>query len=339
MSTVHPYTESDCRRQAELEWEMLVATTNVSHYVREVRFRLPHFEGFHSETVRHAAYNRLDKYGEQVRHWRTRQLTAQHELAKLKDKEDAAKAMELARQTVSTWAERYGSRAMWEGDGGQARMDLMEPGRPSAVAPSASDPRSLERATQPDTEDLVAALLSRNEEQAVWPGMSGRDVEAASNDGEEQEDSEFDYAAVDLDSEDDVQDDAEEGADDDDDIGDDEPERDRLWSVSSKLRAEVAAFTASHPMHRLDELDALLAQLGAEDTSTAVSDLPVCLDPSSLSGGPVLDPENAASSCSTAPSSLSLSDDEMDAGTRIEEPPRIRRGPLPFHPKDVIDIE
>lgn len=108
--------------------------------------------------------------------------------------------------------------------------------------------------------------------------------------------------------------------------------------MSSKLRAEVAAFTASHPTHRLDELDALLAQLGAEDTSTAVS-CPVCLDPLSLSGGLVSDPENAASSCSTAPSSLSLSDDEMDAGTRIEEPPRIRRGPLPFHPKDVMNID
>jgi len=119
---------ADCEYQASLEWEKMLASRNLRYFVKAYSRRLCDTEDYSSETMRSASIEWMEhRYGQKIRMWRSRELFADEELAKLAAKREAAKVMQMATQ-VTSWAEAHrGQNPAAQ----QEQLPFFEPGRPS----------------------------------------------------------------------------------------------------------------------------------------------------------------------------------------------------------------
>jgi hypothetical protein len=128
-------TQSDCDYQAYLEWEKMLAAKNLRYYWKSYNRRQCDAEEYASESMRAAVTWVLDRrYGEKIRAYRSRQLFADEELAKLAAKREAAKVMQMAQQ-VTTWAQAHRAQSP---AAQQELLPFFEPGAPSGSFPSQS---------------------------------------------------------------------------------------------------------------------------------------------------------------------------------------------------------
>lgn len=128
MRTDSMATMTDCEYQASLEWEKMLASRNLRYFWKSYSRRLVDTEEFSSETMRSASIEWMDhRYGQKIRMWRSRELFADEELAKLAAKREAAKAMQMSNQ-VTSWAQAHrGQNPAAQ----QEQLPFFEPGRPS----------------------------------------------------------------------------------------------------------------------------------------------------------------------------------------------------------------
>ena len=253
MSQESRSTEADCDYQAYLEWEKVLATKNLRYYWKSYSRRLCDTEEYASESMRGAVTWVLDRrYGEKIRGWRSRELFANEELAKLAAKREAAKVMLMANQ-VTSWAQANRSQ---HPAAQQEQLPFFEPGAPSGshTAPSATKPGATEQVS-------------------IWPGTSvdERDDEDET-DGETEEPVLSDAAAT--------------LADADPDEEDDEAEDDAVATVADvatearasssrivpkELVEESSAFAAANPVPQSD----IEAALSRHEVATATDAVPL----------------------------------------------------------------
>jgi len=253
MSQESRSTEADCDYQAYLEWEKVLATKNLRYYWKSYSRRLCDTEEYASESMRGAVTWVLDRrYGEKIRGWRSRELFANEELAKLAAKREAAKVMQIAQQ-VTSWAQANRTQNL---AAQQEQLPFFEPGAPSGshTAPSATKPGATEQVS-------------------IWPGTSvdERDDEDETN-GETEEPvlsvSETTVADADPDKGDD---DTEDGAaatiaDVATEVG---ASSSRI--VPKEVVEESSAFAAANPVRQSD----IEAALSRHEVATATDAVPL----------------------------------------------------------------
>lgn len=251
MSQESRSTEADCDYQAYLEWEKVLATKNLRYYWKSYSRRLCDTEEYASESMRGAVTWVLDRrYGEKIRGWRSRELFANEELAKLAAKREAAKVMQMATQ-VTSWAQANRSS---HASAQPELLPFFEPGAPSGshTAPSATKPGATEQVS-------------------IWPGTS-----VDERDDEDETDGETEEPVLSV-SETTVAD-ADEGDDDTEDgaaamIADVATEARASSSriVPKELVEESSAFAAANPVPQSD----IEAALSRHEVATATDAVPL----------------------------------------------------------------